>query len=108
MVDPLFTCLHVICMSSLKKCLLGLLPIFQLGCLFLLLNCMNYLYILEIKLLVMFANIFSQSMGCLFFFFFCLCFPLQKLANLISFFNFCFYIYCLGRMALERFAYVLF
>ena len=82
---------------------------------------MNCLYILESKLLLvmLFTNIFSQSMGCLFFFF-SLCmfsFAVQKLASLISSFNFCFYIYCLGRMALENigkiyirecFAYVLF
>ena len=49
---------------------LGLLPIFWLGCLgvFFILSCMNYLYILEIKplLVTSFANIFSKSTGCLF------------------------------------------
>ena len=49
---------------------LGLLPIFQLGCIFLLLllSCMSCLNILEIKPLLVssFTNIFSQSAGCLF------------------------------------------
>ena len=48
---------------------------------------MNCLYILESKLLLvmLFTNIFSQSMGCLFFFFPCVCFPLlcKKVLNLI-------------------------
>ena len=80
---------------------------------------MNCLYILESKLLLvmLFTNIFSQSMGCLFFFFFLvyvfLCCAKACKFNLISSFN----IYCLGRMALENigkiyssecFAYVLF
>ena len=45
---------------------LGLRPIFWLGCL--LFCCMSCLYILEIKPLSVasFANIFSQSVGCLF------------------------------------------
>ena len=49
---------------------LGLLPIFQLGYLIflLLLSCMNCLYIFEIKPLsvTLFADIFSQFIGCLF------------------------------------------
>ena len=54
-----FMCLLAICMSTLEKCLLSLLPIYWLGCLlFLLLSCMSYLYILEIKslLIVSFAK----------------------------------------------------
>ena len=48
---------------------LGLLPIFQLGCLVFfvcLLSCMSYLYILEIRPLsgASFAKIFSSSMDC--------------------------------------------
>ena len=64
---------------------LGLLPTFRLGCLaFLVLNCMSCFYILEINPLSVpsFANIFSQSRGCLF-----ICFrvpfTVQKLINLI-------------------------
>ena len=46
--------------------ILDLLFIFRLGCLFC--CCMNYLYNLEIKPLLVssFANIFSNSVGCLF------------------------------------------
>ena len=50
---------------------LGLLPIFGLGCLFFLLSCMSCLCILEIKHLsvALFANMFSHSLGCLYFFY---------------------------------------
>ena len=55
-----------------KKVYSGLLPIFQLGgvlllFLFLLLSCINCLYILEIKplLVASFETIFSHSVGCL-------------------------------------------
>ena len=45
----------------------GLLPIFNQVVCFLILNCRRCLYILDIKLLlVIFANIFSHSVGCLF------------------------------------------
>ena len=60
---PFFICLLAICVSPLEKCPLSLLPIFWLGCLlFSLLSCMSYLYILEIKslLIVSFANISSS------------------------------------------------
>ena len=53
----------------------------------LLLSCMNCLYILEIKplLVASFANIFSHSIGCLFFslFFLMVSFAVQKLVSLI-------------------------
>ena len=77
-------CLSAICMLSLEKCL-GVLPIFQLGCLFfLLLNCRICLFILESKPLSVasFANIFSQSVGCLFVLFM-VSFAVQKLISLI-------------------------
>ena len=63
------------CASWLSVCLLwrnvylGLLPIFGLGCLFfLILSCMNSLYILEINpwSIDWFANIFSHAEGCIF------------------------------------------
>ena len=67
-VEHSFMCLLAICISSLENVYLGLLPIFGLGCFFLLiLSFMNCLYILEINPLSVasFANIFSHTEGCL-------------------------------------------
>ena len=67
---------------------LGLLPIFQLGCflfvLGVLLNYRSCLYILEIQPLsaASFADIFSQSVGCLFIFYMVF-FALQNFLSLI-------------------------
>ena len=77
---------------------LDFLPIFHLGCLlFMLLSCMSCLYILEIELLSVtaFANIFSQSVGCLFVLFM-VSFAVQKLVNLIRFHLFIFVFISLG------------
>ena len=63
---------------------LCLLPIFWLGCLFLLLSCVNCLYILEINPLWVssFSNIFSLSIGYLFVLVI-VSFAVQKLMSLI-------------------------
>ena len=78
-------CLLAICMSSLEKCLSSA-HLFFFGLDHLLLSCMSYLYIFEIKplLVALFANILSYSINCLFFFFFfIISFAVQKLLSLI-------------------------
>ena len=82
-------------MSSLEKCLFRSSAQFSTGLsgsfLLLLLNCMSCLYILEIKLLLVasFANMFFQSVDCLFILFM-VSFAVKKLTSLIGFHLFIF------------------
>ena len=87
---------------------LGLLPIFRLG--YLLLSCMNCLYILEIKPLSVasFATIFFHTAGCLFVFLFVLffygflCFAKAFKFGQVPLADFCFDVYCLARLTKEN------
>ena len=87
-------CWPSVCLLQRNVCL-GLIPIFY--CFFLILNCMEYLYILDINLLLVasFTSIFSHSISW-YFILLMVSFAVQKLWSLIRL-CFCFYFFCLGK-----------
>ena len=92
-------CLLAICISFLEKFLFRSSVHFLIFFFFLILSCVSYLYILEIKPLsfASFANISYQALGCLFILF-VVSFAVQKLVTLIRahMFIFAFISFALG------------